>query len=252
MQDTIEVREGEALDEKKLLNFLRKEINDLPTGELKIRQFRAGLSNLTYFLKVDDWEAVLRRPPLGPVAPKAHDMEREFNVIGALSTYFAAAPKPILFTKDESIIGSPFFVMERKNGVVLDTHFPEGTSNQEDIARRISEIMVDELVKLHAIPYKNTPLAKMVKPEGFLERQVHGWIGRYEKAKTENFEAVSMLTKWLIDHLPPEKEATVIHYDFKFNNAMFSEDYTELIGLFDWEMATVGDPLADLGVAMSY
>ena len=252
MTDTIQVRASEQIDQVKLFAFLKEQFPELPEGELEITQFSAGHSNLTYCLKIGDFEAVLRRPPLGPVAKKAHDMEREFTILSALYPYLSAVPKPYIYIEDSAIIGSDFFLMERKNGIVLDTHFPQGTKNTEELARKISEKMVDSLVALHAIPYEETALKSIVKPEGFMERQVQGWTERYEKAKTAELGEVSTLTAWLQENVPTNKEATIIHYDYKLNNAMFSQDYTEMVGLFDWEMTTVGDPLADLGVAMSY
>ncbi|AVK84869.1 phosphotransferase family protein [Lysinibacillus sp. B2A1] len=250
--DTIQVRANERLDEVKLQLFLKSQFPDLPEGILEISQFSAGHSNLTYCLKVGDFEAVLRRPPHGPVAKKAHDMKREFTILSALHPFLAAVPKPFVYIEDRDIIGSDFFIMERKKGIVLDTDFPKGIEHSEQLARQISEKMVDSLVALHAIPYQDTMLKDMVKPEGFMERQVLGWIERYDKAKTAQHAEVEALTTWLKDHIPTNSEATIIHYDYKLNNAMFSSDFTEMIGLFDWEMTTVGDPLADLGVAMSY
>ncbi|WP_422122693.1 phosphotransferase family protein [Planococcus sp. X10-3] len=249
---TIPVREGEEIDKAKLQQFLRASIDGLPEGELEIRQFGAGHSNLTYALKIGEWEGVLRKPPLGPVAPKAHDMEREFKILQSLAPIFPAAPKPYVYSKDPSIAGSPFFVMERRHGIVLDTEFPEGIEFTAAIGRKISEKMVDTLVGLHAIDPSQTALAEMAKPEGFMERQVNGWIGRYERAKTDEIEGLETLKQWMLDHIPESQEPTIIHYDFKLNNAMFSEDFSEITGLFDWEMTTVGDPLADLGAAMSY
>ncbi|MFS0574592.1 phosphotransferase family protein [Sporosarcina sp. 179-K 3D1 HS] len=252
LEDTIPIRKGEELDVGNLTQFLRTHIEGLPEGELYIRQFGAGHSNLTYALAIGSWEAVLRRPPLGPVAPKAHDMEREFTVLSAIHPVFGTAPKPLVFSDDESIIGSPFFIMERRHGIVLDTEFPEGTEGTEQLGQRISEVMVDTLVELHEIDYTQTGLKNMVKPDGFLERQVHGWIGRYEKAKTSEISEVHQLTTWLQNNIPQSLEPTVIHYDYKLNNAMFSNDYSRMTGLFDWEMTTVGDPLTDVGAAMSY
>lgn len=250
--DTINVRPGEELDKAKLLQFLKANIEGLPEGGLEIRQFGAGHSNLTYALSIGSWEAVLRRPPLGPVAPKAHDMEREFNILSSLHSVFPAAPKPFVFSQDLSVVGSPFFVMERRRGVVIDTEFPKGVEPDKELGRRISELMVDTLVELHAIDYTRTALAAMAKPEGFMERQVNGWIGRYERAKTDDIPEVAELSEWMRSHIPESPDPAIIHYDFKLNNAMFSEDFTKLTGLFDWEMTTVGDPLADLGAAMSY
>lgn len=252
MEDTISVRSGEELNIEQLTLFIREAIEGLPEGELQIRQFGAGHSNLTYALEIGEWEAVLRRPPLGPVATKAHDMEREFNVLSALYPVYSTVPKPIVFSDDVSIIGSPFFIMERRRGIVLDTVFPEGEELSEEIGRKVSTLMVDKLVELHAIDYKKTALVDMVKPDGFLERQVQGWIGRYDNAKTEDIPEAKELTTWLQQHIPESLEPTIIHYDYKLNNAMFSPDYSEMTGLFDWEMTTVGDPLADVGAAMSY
>jgi len=250
--DTIPVREGEELDLIVLEKYLRENMESLLGGTLEILQFSAGHSNLTYQLKMGDWEAVLRRPPLGAVAPKAHDMEREFKILTELNPIFSVAPRPFLFSEDQTIVGSPFFLMERKNGIVIDTSFPEGVPVTKDLCRHLSVVMVEKLVELHAIDYKQTGLAEISKPEGFMERQVLGWIGRYERAKTEKIAVVESLKKWLVEHTPKKHESTIIHYDYKFNNAMFNDKLTEMVGLFDWEMTTVGDPLADLGVAMSY
>ncbi|MEH7158563.1 phosphotransferase family protein [Neobacillus drentensis] len=251
-KDTIPVRKGEELNLAALGEFLQENIKNLPGGPLEILQFSAGHSNLTYQIKKGNWEAVLRRPPLGPVAPKAHDMEREYKILSDLHPIFPTAPKPLLFSNNESIVGSPFFLMERKNGYVIDTSFPDGISVTDDLCRNLSEIMVDRLVELHSLDYRQTGLAHISKPAGFMERQVHGWIGRYERAQTDEIACLEQLKKWLINHIPQKHESTIIHYDYKFNNAMFNEDFTQMVGLFDWEMTTVGDPLADLGVAMGY
>ncbi|WP_173719824.1 phosphotransferase family protein [Bacillus massilinigeriensis] len=250
--DTIPVRKGEELNLQELENFLRLHFKDLPSQPLELLQFSAGHSNLTYQIKIGEWEGVLRRPPLGPVAPKAHDMEREFRILTELNPLFDAAPKPLLFSDDTSVVGSPFFLMERKHGVVLDTSFPSGTEVTRELCWQISETMVSQLANLHAIDYKNTGLVEISKPEGFMQRQVQGWNSRYERAKTDEVKEASSLMKWLEENAPAKHDAAIIHYDYKLNNAMFSEDYEKMIGLFDWEMTTVGDPLADLGAAMSY
>ncbi|MFD1737358.1 phosphotransferase family protein [Bacillus salitolerans] len=251
VSDTIPIRKGEEVDIARIENYIRAHIPDLPSEPLTIEQFSAGRSNLTYQLKIGNWEAVLRRPPIGPVAPKAHDMKREFTILQEIQPLYKPAPKPYLFG-DETIIGSPFFIMERKHGVLLDTHFPPHIKITDSKCRHLSEVMVDQLVELHGINYKATNLANMTRPIGFMERQVQGWIGRYDKSRTDEIPQVEDLKKWMIDHIPKKSDISIIHYDFKLNNAMFTEDLTEMIGLFDWEMTTVGDPLADLGVAMSY
>ncbi|TYR78608.1 phosphotransferase family protein [Priestia megaterium] len=252
MSQIIPVRKGEELDVAKLEQFLRIHFPDLPSSPLVIEQFGTGASNLTYALSIGDWEAVLRRPPFGPVAPKAHDMQREYRILSVLSEAFPLAPKPYVFCEDENVVGKPFFLMERKHGVLVDTSFPEETKATPEICRHLSDQMVDTLVQLHSIPYENTVLEKMSKPHGFIERQVHGWLNRYEKAKTETIPEVEALKKWLVSHVPISQAPAIIHYDYKLNNALFSPDLSKAVGLFDWEMTTVGDPLADLGVAMGY
>ncbi|WP_028781831.1 phosphotransferase family protein [Thalassobacillus devorans] len=249
---TIPVRKGEELDLPAIEAYLRSQLKNLPDQALTIKQFSAGRSNLTYQLNMGEgWEAVLRRPPLGPVAPKAHDMEREFKILQEIHPYFPQAPEPYLFA-DERVIGSPFIIMERKHGAVLDTKFPEGVEVTDQLCKDISEIMVDSLVSLHSIDFTKTKLKEMTKPDGFMERQVHGWIKRYERSQTDDISGVSSLKNWLVTHIPKSQKPTIIHYDYKLNNAMFHDDLSGMNGLFDWEMTTVGDPLADLGVAMSY
>ncbi|MBA4536511.1 phosphotransferase family protein [Bacillus aquiflavi] len=251
-KDTIQVREGEELDQAKLHAFLLKHLSEAPAGELEIEQFGAGHSNLTYLLRIGDWEAVLRRPPHGPVAPKAHDMKREYTFLTSLSPVYQTAPKPYLYSDDETIVGSPFFMMERRKGIVLDSEFPKYVNYTPKMGRQISRLMVDKLVELHQVDYTKTGIMQLVKPDGFMHRQVEGWINRYERFKTDDIQGVVKLIRYLAENIPVSQKPTIIHYDYKLNNAMFSEDFRQVTGLFDWEMSTVGDPLADVGVAMSY
>ncbi|MFY4774521.1 phosphotransferase family protein [Metabacillus sp. RGM 3146] len=252
MNETIPVRKGEELDPILLEEHLRSQFKEIPTGHLTIRQFGTGASNLTYTLNIGEWEAVLRRPPLGPVAPKAHDMDREYQVLKALNPLFPLAPKPLLYEDNKEITGAPFFLMERRHGTVIDTEFPEDFEITGEDCENLSEIMVDTLVDLHNVSYKGTRLEEISKPDGFMQRQVEGWIERYYRAKTDEINEIGRLTDWMEKHLPSKNEPTVIHYDYKLNNALFTKNLTKMTGLFDWEMATVGDPLADLGAAMSY
>lgn len=249
--DTIPMRKGEELDVLALEAFLRSELLELPDEALTVQQFSMGRSNLTYLLQMGDWKAVLRRPPLGPVAPKAHDMKREYLILKEMHPHFPAAPKPYLFS-DGGLLGTPFFIMERKQGIVLDTEFPEFITPTQKICQNISKTMVDNLVNLHSIDYTKTKLKEMTQPEGFMERQVSGWIRRYERSETDLIAGVEKLKQWLFHHIPVSGEPAIIHYDYKLNNSMFDETLTKMVGLFDWEMTTVGDPLADLGAAMSY
>ncbi|KGP73402.1 phosphotransferase family protein [Pontibacillus yanchengensis] len=252
MQDTIPVRQGEEVDRNLLEKYIKEQLPFLDSSPLEVRQFGAGHSNLTYELKIGNWEGVLRRPPLGPVAPKAHDMEREHRILKALHDKFDVAPKPILLG-DDSILGAPFFIMERRHGVVLDTEWPENVKDKVSLGKSVSETMVDQLVKLHSIDYSGTALEEMGKPDGFMERQVNGWIKRFDRALTDDVKSGDRVKQWLVKHIPSSTDATVIHYDYKLNNAMFAEDdYSKMVGLFDWEMTTIGDPMADLAVAMTY
>jgi aminoglycoside phosphotransferase (APT) family kinase protein len=184
MSETIEIREGEDFDLEAAERYLRAHVEDVPEGELEVSQFPSGASNLTYLLKVGEWEGVLRRPPLGPVPPKAHDMGRESGVLARLNAVFPLAPKPYFFCEDESVIGAPFYVMERRKGIVLDDTFPDSVEHDEELCRGISRTLLDTLVELHAVDFREAGLGDLGKPDGFLQRQTKGWISRYEKAKT--------------------------------------------------------------------
>jgi len=253
MSETIDVREGEAFDLEAVELYLRAEVEDVPEGELRVSQFPSGASNLTYLLKVGDWEGVLRRPPLGPVPPKAHDMGRESGILARLNAVYSLAPRPYFFCEDESVIGAPFYVMERRTGIVLDDSFPEGVEHDEALCRGISGTLVDTLVELHAVDIRDAGLGDLGKPDGFLRRQTEGWISRYEKAKTDEISEVEPLTDWLARGIPESPPPAVIHNDYKLNNLVLDpEDLTEVRAVLDWEMATVGDPLFDLAVSLSY
>jgi aminoglycoside phosphotransferase (APT) family kinase protein len=253
MTETIEVREGEEFDIAAAERYMREHIEGLPEGELEVKQFPSGASNLTYLVKIGDWEGVLRRPPLGPVPPKAHDMERESKLLMKLHKAYPLAPKPYFFTDDESIIGAQFYVMELRKGVIVDDSFPEGVEPTEELCRGMSEMVADTLVELHAVDWRKAGLEELGRPEGFLERQVESWIGRYDRAKTEEIEGVGPLTEWISEDIPDSPPATIVHNDYKLNNLVLNpEDLTEVRAVLDWEMTTIGDPLFDLAVSLSY
>ena len=253
MAQTIRVREGEEFDLTAVERYLREHVEGIPGGELEVRQFPSGASNLTYLLKIGEWEGVLRRPPLGPVPLKAHDMGRESHILAKLHGAYPLAPKPYFFCEDESIIGAPFYVMERREGVVLDDSFPDGVEPTLELCRGISRTVADTLAELHTVDPDEAGLGDLGRSEGFLERQVRGWIGRYEKARTDEIEEVGSLTGWLAGDIPESPEPTIIHNDYKLNNLVLSpDDLTEVHAVLDWEMAAVGDPLFDLAVSLSY
>jgi aminoglycoside phosphotransferase (APT) family kinase protein len=251
--ETIRVREGEEFDLAAVERYLRERLEGIPEGELEVRQFPSGASNLTYLLRIGDWEGVLRRPPFGPVPPKAHDMGRESHVLAKLHEAYPLAPKPYFFCEDESVIGAPFYVMERREGVVVDDEFPEGVEPTLELCSGMSRTVADTLAELHAVDPGEAGLGDLGRPEGFLERQVGGWIERYDKAKTDEIEEVGPLTGWLAGAIPESPDPTIIHNDYKLNNLILNpDDLTEVRAVLDWEMATVGDPLFDLAVSLSY
>jgi aminoglycoside phosphotransferase (APT) family kinase protein len=253
MAETIRVREDEDFDRDAAERYMREHIEGLPEGKLEVWQFPSGASNLTYLVKIGDWEGVLRRPPLGPVPPKAHDMERESKLLMKIHEAFTLAPRPYFFTDDESIIGAQFYVMERRKGVIVDDEFPEGVEPTEELCRGMSRMVADTLVELHAVDWREAGLEDLGRPEGFLQRQVKGWIGRYDEAKTEEIEEVGPLTDWLTKDIPDSPGPTIVHNDYKLNNLVLNpDDLTEVRAVLDWEMTTIGDPLFDLAVSLSY
>lgn len=222
-------------------------------GEPEILQFEGGKANLTYLLRYPKQEYVLRRPPLGPVAPKAHDMGREYRVLSVLYQKFPPAPRAYYFSEDPAIVGAPFLVMERRSGIVIRQEMPPRYLGQPELYRRMSESIVDTLADLHAVKPESVGLEKLGRPEGFVSRQVEGWFQRWEGAKTEDYPQVAELMPWLRANLPPAPAASLVHNDFKLDNMMVDEqDPARVVGVFDWDMATLGDPLMDLGSLLGY
>ncbi|WP_233269551.1 phosphotransferase family protein [Alteribacillus sp. YIM 98480] len=250
---TISVRKGEDFDRETFHSFMRQNVSWWPDEQLEVTQFSVGFSNLTYLIHCGDIEVVLRRPPLGPLPPKAHDMEREYTLLQKLYPVFPYIPKPYIFSDDKTVIGAPFYVMEHKKGVVLDKVFPPDLPATEETCKKISHASVDTLAKLHQIDYKKAGFENFGRPEGFIKRQVHGWIKRYQKSKTHEIPEFERLAKWFLNNIPNSKHASIIHNDYKLNNMMFSnEDIGKVEAVFDWEMATVADPLMDLAAALAY
>lgn len=249
--DVIDVRKGEDFDRAKVKAYLMKQL-DLPDEPLEVKQFSSGSSNLTYLIRIGEWEAVLRRPPIGPLPPKAHDMKRESALLTKLYPEFNLVPKPYVFCDDESIMGVPFYVMERKRGILLNDTFPEDVQVTEQTGEDISRAFIDTLVKLHEVNYKKAGLDSFAYPEGFLERQVHGWTKRFLRVKTDETPRFDEVSKWLADNMPKTQYVSVIHNDYKLNNMLLSLDFQKVTAVFDWEMATVADSLFDLGISLGY
>ncbi len=249
--DTAAVRSGEELDRVALTRYLEDKIAG--GASLVIEQFPGGHSNLTYLLRTGEREYVLRRGPLGPVAPKAHDMAREYMVLRAVHPFFDAAPEVFHLCEDTSIIGAVFFLMERRHGIVVRDRIPGELAAFPDYPARVSRGFVDCLVELHAEDIEEHGLVSLGKPAGFLERQVRGWFERWNRAKTEEIALMDRLIQWLTDHLPVSPAPTLVHNDFKLDNLMLdAEDPGRIAAVLDWEMATVGDPLVDLGLILCY
>ncbi|MCH6264639.1 phosphotransferase family protein [Neobacillus citreus] len=238
---------------EKVEQYLKQEIPVISDEPIQYKAFSAGYSNLTYFITIGKWQAVLRRPPFGAIPPKAHDMKREFDVLEKLNRVFPMAPKPYLYCEDSEIMERHFYVMEKKEGVVLDDSLPDAFKNREDTGLLVSHAVVDTLVQLHAVDYEAAGLQNFGYPDGYLSRQVHGWIKRFHNSKTDDIPSVDTLEKWLIDNIPPSPAPTIVHNDFKLNNMMFSSNNPgEVVGVFDWELSTIGDPLTDLASAIAY
>jgi aminoglycoside phosphotransferase (APT) family kinase protein len=249
--DTSVVRSGEELNRTALADYLNL---NLPGGaaDLEIEQFPNGHSNLVYLIRTGHREYVLRRPPHGPVAPKAHDMAREYRVLEAVNPYFPEAPGVFLLCEDSAIIGSTFFLMERRNGIVIRESVPDELARIPGHERMLSEAFIDCLVRLHSIDVSQSGLRSLGKPEGFVERQVRGWAERWNRAKTEDLPEMDRVVRWLHDRMPPSAGAALVHNDYKLDNVMLRPSGDGVEAVLDWEMATLGDPLADLGLTMCY
>lgn len=244
-------REGEELP----LEPLRAYLAELLGGaeELAIEQFPGGHSNLTYLLRYGKRELVLRRPPFGSKVKRAHDMGREFRFLSKLGPAKPWAPTPLGFCDDPAVIGAEFYLLERLRGVILRRGVPAGLTVDEPMARRLSETLLDVLIELHDVDYEAIGLGDLGRPNGFVERQVRGWTRRYDDARTEDIPEMPSVAKWLAANLPKSQTATIIHNDYKFDNVMYdSERFERIIGVLDWEMTTLGDPLIDLGTSLCY
>jgi aminoglycoside phosphotransferase (APT) family kinase protein len=246
------VRSGEELDLARLEPFLRRHFPD-ETASLRVQQFPNGHSNLTYLLSLGERQLVLRRPPFGSKVKTAHDMGREFRVLSKLHDVYAPAPKVLLYCDDESVLGAPFYLMEPINGIILRRSVPAGIEFSPAVARTLSESFIDNLANLHAVDYAAAGLSDLGKPQGYLERQVRGWMERYHGAQTEEFPQVETICSWMQQHLPAASDAALIHNDYKYDNVVLdAKDITKIVGVLDWEMCTIGDPLSDLGSALAY
>lgn len=252
MNDTIPVRADEHFDETRLAEYLRAHLPGTD-GPLTVRQFGGGAANLTYLLTFGTCEYVLRRPPLGPVAPSAHDMAREYRVLSVLHQAFPPAPQAFHFCDDPAILGAPFLVMERRKGVVVRRTLPDEYQSIPDAPQRLSRALVDTLAAFHAVDYQALGLGDLGKPDGFLSRQIEGWNKRWHNAKLHNLPEMDAVYAWLRTHIPTPSAVTLVHNDYKLDNVMLSPSNPgQVVAVFDWDMCTLGDPLSDLGALLTY
>jgi aminoglycoside phosphotransferase (APT) family kinase protein len=246
------VRAGEELDLARLEPFLRQHFPDAG-GTLAVEQYPSGHSNLTYLLRLGGREIVLRRPPFGSKVKTAHDMGREYRVLSRLHSAYSVAPRVLSYCGDESILGAPFYLMDPIHGVIIRRDPPPGLALTAETARRLSETFVDNLAKLHSLDYVAIGLGDLGKPQGYLERQVRGWVERYYGSQTHDLPEVATIATWMTENLPATGGAALIHNDYKYDNIVLAaDDITRIVGVLDWEMATIGDPLADLGTSLAY
>lgn len=258
--DTTPIRSGEELDRHGLERYLRIHMSpdvlpepDRSRSPLEIEQFPGGHSNLTYLLRFGEREFVLRRPPFGPVPPTAHDMPREFRILALIHPLFSLAPRVFFLCEDTTVLGVPFYLMERRRGIVIRRELPEELRASIDTRGRVSEAMIDTLAALHSVDIHSTGIHQIGRPSGFVERQIRGWAGRWERAKTSEAPEMDRILQWLLDKIPAATDATIVHNDFKLDNVMLNrEDPSRVVAILDWEMCTVGDPLVDLGLLLCY
>ena len=246
------IRPGEELNTEHLRAYLTAHLPDL-TSPLVIEQFPRGFSNLTYLLHMGEREFVLRRPPFGANIKSAHDMGREYKVLAGLTQVYPKVPRPLLYCTDESIIGAPFYVMERVKGVILRAQSTHKLDLTPALMQKLSTAAIDNLAAIHAVDYAAAGLADLGKPQGYVQRQIEGWTKRYHNAQTDEIPTIEQAIIWLAAHLPAESGAALIHNDYKYDNFVLDpDDLTQIIAVLDWEMCTIGDPLLDLGTTLGY
>lgn len=248
------IRAGEEQDEAALNAYLAAHLDGFE-GPLTLSQFPSGHSNLTYLVKDGLHEWVLRRPPKGAKAiKKGHDMGREYRILASLYDVYPKVPRPILYCDDEDVLGAPFYLMERVEGIILRTHVPKGLGYTDEHFRQLSEHFVQNLVALHAVDIHSTGLHEIGHPDGYVDRQIKGWTERYHKAQTDDWPEIDDVMAWLPAHKPPASpHASVLHNDYRYDNLVLDIDHpTSIRAVLDWELATVGDPLMDLGTTLGY
>lgn len=246
------IRSGEELDVAAVDAWLKPHVNGLE-GQPTVTQYSGGASNWTYRLEYPSHDLILRRAPAGTKAKGAHDMNREFTVQSALKPHYPVVPHMHAFCDDESILGTDFYVMDRLEGIIPRARMPKGMNLTPELTRDICMNVIEKFVELHQVDYKAAGLTDLARGEGYCKRQIDGWNGRFAKAKTWNVGSGKYVMDWLKANAPDDITSCVIHNDFRFDNVVLNpEQPSEVIGVLDWEMATIGDPLMDLGNSLAY
>ena len=250
-RDIIATRADEQFDYQAMQAHLRAHLPHAE-GTLEVRQFGGGHANLTYLLRMGEQEWVMRRPPLGPTLPTAHDMRREFRVLSALATTDVPVPRPVVLCEDPAVIGAPFYLMERRRGIVIRDAIPPEIGDDLAKRRQVSEAAVDTLAALHAVDWQTVGLQDFGRPTGYLERQLRRWAEQWERAKTRPVPALDRVLEWLRQHMPVSPRSSIVHGDYKLDNLMVDvQTPARVVAILDWEMSTLGDPLADVGWLLS-
>ncbi|MDJ0923609.1 MAG: phosphotransferase family protein [Acidimicrobiia bacterium] len=251
-QDTAPIRDDERFDEARVVEYLRRALPDLVGDEpIEFDQFPGGAANLTYRAVAGGTELVLRRAPHGPVAEASHDMEREHRVLSTLWSAYPKAPRSYHFCPDASVMGKPFFVMERRRGWVIRAEWPDVYAADPSLQRALAESLVDALAELHMVDTRSIGLSDFGRPAGFVQRQVAGWTRRWEAAKTREIAAMEQASRVLAAQQPRPGPTVLLHNDYKLDNTMV-DDRGSLVAVFDWDMSTRGDALVDLGTLLAY
>lgn len=247
-----DLRAEDSFDVSAVDSWLRGQVVDLPAGAPAVRQFPGGASNLTYLLSYPDRDLILRRPPAGTKAASAHDMKREFTFQDRLRPVFPQVPRVLALCTDDSVIGGEFYVMERVEGLILRGDPPAGLDLEPARAAALSEAMVDTLVSLHDVDVEAAGLADLGRGSGYVRRQVTGWSDRFRRARTDNVPDFEAVMAWLDAEQPSDVGYGIVHGDFRLDNLVLDPNSFAVRALLDWELATIGDPLMDLGSALAY
>ena len=248
-----EVRKGEELPAVKLKQFLQENhlIGSIES-ELFVKQFTHGYSNLTYLLSIENKEYVLRKPPIGAIK-RGHDMSREFKVQSAVQKEFSKVPKMFAYTDDAAVLGSEFYIMEKVEGIILNFKEAKKRDIPANDYKTIANAWLDTFTELHQLDYDAIGLTNLGKPEGYVERQVTNWGKQYLKAATKDVPSAEKVMQWMEENQPKNYQHCLIHNDYKYDNVVFKDNsWKEITAVLDWEMATLGDPLMDLGTSLGY